>query len=412
MVIMLGRCGELVGESDEVVVSATSIEGTVRTTPHSISVISAADIARSTATSLPELLSREANVNLQTFGTPKTSSIDIRGMGATAPNNVLILVDGHRLNENDLSGADLSSIPMAQIQRIEILRGGGAVRYGNGAVAGVVNIITKNPQPGRWQLDLLGRRGSYGTTDLRMNASGGFGSLLGSVSLSKYDTDGYQENSDVHASDGSVNLRWLPSNSVGLVEAYIKASRHEDTTGLPGGVSAQAFAAGSSARRRSNAPFDEGSTVDDRYTAGAIADFGRAGSVELKGGYRDRRNPFVIGFTPLLSIEDQQTTIVSRPWDFTARYDKEFEALGYSHSLGVGIDLQGGSYARYENGQDVVGSSNRLVGDADSKAAYVETVLRAPHGLALNAGLRLNRFETHHEEQRFTRACQTDFKPS
>ena len=88
---------------------------------------------------------------------PKNSSIDIRGMGATAPNNVLVLVDGQRLNENDLTGADLSTIPMSQIERIEILRGGGAVRYGNGAVAGVVNIITKKPVPGGWRLDLLGR---------------------------------------------------------------------------------------------------------------------------------------------------------------------------------------------------------------------------------------------------------------
>src|SRR5437016_9460656 len=73
------------------------------------------------------------------------TSIDLRGFGATGPQNTLILLDGRRLNDIDLSGVQWSAIPLSSIERIEILRGTGAVLYGDNASAGVVNIVTRSP---------------------------------------------------------------------------------------------------------------------------------------------------------------------------------------------------------------------------------------------------------------------------
>jgi iron complex outermembrane receptor protein len=395
--------------ADQVVVTAPSPEGTVRTTPHSISVITAADIARSTATSLPELLSRQANLNLQSFGTLKNAAIDIRGMGPTAVSNVLVLVNGERLNENDLSGADLSTIPLGQIERIEVLRGGGAVRYGSGAVGGVINIITKQPQPG-YHLDLSGLIGSYATSDLRGNANAGLGSFSGAVNLSRFETQGYRQNSDVNAHDGSAELRWTSSKSVGLTDMYMRAARHHDVSGLPGAVSAEAFAAGSSQRRASNTPFDQSTTTDDFYTIGATADFDRAGQLEVKASYRDRSNPFVIGYTPLLSWEDQQSLITSQRRDLSARYDKQLEAFGFSHSISSGVELQEADYTRSQNGQFQIDNSTRRLGNVDSKGFHTNAIVRAPAGLALNAGVRVDRFKTQVQDQRYTKQCQTTFQ--
>src|SRR5437016_13402688 len=69
------------------------------------------------------------------------TSIDLRGFGATGPQNTLILLDGRRLNDIDLSGVQWSAIPLSSIERIEILRGTGAVLYGDNASTGVVNIV-------------------------------------------------------------------------------------------------------------------------------------------------------------------------------------------------------------------------------------------------------------------------------
>ena len=70
------------------------------------------------------------------------STVDMGGFGATASSNTLILVDGQRLNPTDSSGVNWESIPIDSIERIEILQGGASVQYGNGAVGGVINIIT------------------------------------------------------------------------------------------------------------------------------------------------------------------------------------------------------------------------------------------------------------------------------
>ena len=63
------------------------------------------------------------------------STVDMRGFGAAAGQNTLILLDGRRLNDIDLSAVDWSALPLSAIERIEIVRGGSSVLHGSGAVA-------------------------------------------------------------------------------------------------------------------------------------------------------------------------------------------------------------------------------------------------------------------------------------
>jgi iron complex outermembrane receptor protein len=90
-------------------------------------------------------------VNAAINSSPASSSVNLRGLGV---NRTLTLVDGHRFPEFPipLGGAfsfvDLNSIPIAAIDRIEILKDGASAIYGDDAVAGVVNIILKNEYNG------------------------------------------------------------------------------------------------------------------------------------------------------------------------------------------------------------------------------------------------------------------------
>lgn len=396
-------------EARQVVVTAPSVDGTVRTTPHGVSVITAAEIERSTATSVGDLLAREANLNLRSlFGSDKRATIDLRGMGDTAGSNVLVLVDGERLNENDLSGADLSVVPLSRIERIEIIRGGGAVRYGNGAVGGVINISTRRAQPGAGTVDILARGGSYQTGDVRLNAGASAGAWAGNVNVSAYDTNGYRQNSFVTAKDVSAELRWLPERDTGLVDSYLRASYHEDTSGLPGPVSAQAFSGSEAQRRASNAPYDESSTVDQRVTAGGTVDFGRAGRLVVQATYRDRENPFVIGFNPAISLDAQRSLIESKRGDLSARYSVATDAFGLPQKFEAGIDGQRADYGRSENGENIVGSSTRRVGRLASFGVWAGTTLSLSPALALNAGVRGDWSDTREQSQNYTSGdCQT-----
>ncbi len=396
-------------EARQVVVTAPSVDGTVRTTPHGVSVITAAEIERSTATSVGDLLAREANLNLRSFsGSDKRATIDLRGMGDTAGSNVLVLVDGERLNENDLSGADLSVVPLSRIERIEIIRGGGAVRYGNGAVGGVINIITRRAQPGAGTVDILARGGSYQTGDVRLNAGASAGAWAGNVNVSAYDTNGYRQNSFVTAKDVSAELRWLPERDTGLVDSYLRASYHEDTSGLPGPVSAQAFNGSEAQRRASNAPYDESSTVDQRVTAGSTVDFGRAGRLVVQATYRDRENPFVIGFNPAIPPDAQRSLIESKRGDLSVRYSVAVDAFGLPQKFEAGIDGQRADYGRSENGENIVGSSTRRVGRLASFGAWAGTTLSLSQTLALNAGVRGDWSDTREQSQNYASGdCQT-----
>ena len=73
----------------------------------------------------------------------RNQTLDLRGFGETAANNVVILLDGVRQNEGDSGSANLAWIPLSSIERIEIVRGSGAVLHGDGATAGVINVITQ-----------------------------------------------------------------------------------------------------------------------------------------------------------------------------------------------------------------------------------------------------------------------------
>ena len=111
------------------------------------SIITAEDIARSPAQNLPDILSREVGVQVQHLLSSTNGSrdgVDLRGFGAFAQSNVLVLVNGRRFQDFDLQGFDFSSIPLNSIERIEITRGNSStVLYGDGAIGGSINIVLK-----------------------------------------------------------------------------------------------------------------------------------------------------------------------------------------------------------------------------------------------------------------------------
>src|SRR3546814_386866 len=110
--------------TDEILVTSTRIG--VGLPGASTTIIDADDIARSPARTLPDILGLEAGVQTRDLfgGTGAArATVDMRGFGATAKQNTLVLVDGRRLNDIDLAAIDYASIPLDAIERIEIIRG-------------------------------------------------------------------------------------------------------------------------------------------------------------------------------------------------------------------------------------------------------------------------------------------------
>ena len=104
------------------------------------------DIEKSGSTNLFDYLSQHTSLNiLPSYGDKTKPLIDMRGYGIEAGyQNIVINVDGQRLNNIDMSSQLIGSIPLHSIKKIEVIRGSGSVQYGDGAMAGVINIVTKN----------------------------------------------------------------------------------------------------------------------------------------------------------------------------------------------------------------------------------------------------------------------------
>ena len=179
---------------DEVVVTATRDAEEIRKIPANVTVITQEGIEQSNSQNVVDLLKDQVDVVVRDFyGNGKTASVDIRGFGETGTLNVLVLVDGRRVNDIDLSGVDWTQIPLDQVERIEIVRGSGSVLYGDNATGGVINIITKRPEK-PFSAQAEGVAGSYGYYKGGASAGGKWGPLSAIFSASYQDTDGYREN--------------------------------------------------------------------------------------------------------------------------------------------------------------------------------------------------------------------------
>jgi len=177
-----------------VTVVGTRFEQQLLDEPVQTSVVTADDILRSGARTLVDVLALQTSIQvIDNSGSPNRQ-IDLRGFGMTGDQNTLILLDGQRMNENELASADLASIPLASIERIEIMRGSGAVLYGRGATGGTINIVTKKTPEARSSVTAGLTIGSYGTRGASASANLSQGRLGLNVFADRNETDNYRRN--------------------------------------------------------------------------------------------------------------------------------------------------------------------------------------------------------------------------
>ncbi len=229
-------------EIGEVIVTATRYEEQQADVPASVSVITEERIKNSNAQNIPELLRTEPGIHVSDItGNGRTYTVDLRGFGETAALNTLVLVDGRRINEADLSGVDWMDIPLDRVSRIEIVRGGrGAVLYGDNAAGGVINIITKESGKGLSAgANLAG--GSYGTLKGGAYASGSSKDLSLHISGDYLTSDGYRDNSKTESKDLGFHAAYYVKD---FMKIDFTGGYHKDHTGLPGALKESDFAAG------------------------------------------------------------------------------------------------------------------------------------------------------------------------
>ncbi|EHN69170.1 TonB-dependent receptor domain-containing protein [Aliivibrio fischeri] len=129
-------------ETDEtMVVTANRFEQSTEDVIAPMSVVTKEEIVQIQAKTMTDILRLQPGIEVASNGgIGQNASIFMRG---TNSDHVLILIDGFRMNSSIKSGMNINKIPVNQVERIEIIRGSGAVMYGSDAVGGVINIITR-----------------------------------------------------------------------------------------------------------------------------------------------------------------------------------------------------------------------------------------------------------------------------
>lgn len=192
---------------DEVVVTASRVPEALKDQAANITVISAEDIANSSARTVQDLLSTVAGVHVfNNSGSPQRATVDLRGFGMTASSNTLILVDGVKQNANDQSSPNLGGIPLDQIERIEVVRGSSAVQYGGGATGGVINIITRSGFKARDTLRVGVTAGSYNLKQLDVAGHVASQQVALDAYVQSMKSDNYRDNNAERNDSGGLDL--------------------------------------------------------------------------------------------------------------------------------------------------------------------------------------------------------------
>ena len=227
-------------ELQQVLVTASRFPESTASLPFGVSVITASEIEASGATTVNEAIMKLLGVpgRLDLSG-GNNYTLDLRGFGDTASSNQVVIVDGMRLNEPQGTTPDLSQIPIDSVYQIEILRGSGAVLYGESATAGAIVVTTKAGQ-GLAQSNaasLYAATGSNGLRDLRANASLVANGFSMDVATNDVQSNGHRDNLASNAHRLAVTAQW--SND--LLRLGVRAANSDSRSGLPGSLSAQQY---------------------------------------------------------------------------------------------------------------------------------------------------------------------------
>ncbi len=331
--------GNGVGTSGTGVGQFTGIVGTATT------VITADDIAHSPSQTLADIIAAQTpGAQLTTlYGgfTGAKTSVDLRGFGAFATANTLVLIDGRRLNDIDMSQVDLSTIPLNSIERIEITRGNsGAVLYGDNAVGGTVNIITKNGVGGPpASLRVEGGFGSFNTRVGSVSTSLNSGPWSTSFYGNAIKSDGYRENNRYVQENGVGNLNYSSHD----LTAFLTVTGDNQELRLPGGrtvdpsIGLDELATN---RRGAATPFNYANQQGASATAGFTKTIVNGVDLIVDGGVRDKKQQSAFYFTPTPVPSASSTYVDARlqTWSITPRLSIKSSLFGMPSSLLTGVD--------------------------------------------------------------------------
>lgn len=371
---------------DTVVVSATRSEQSSTSIPGSISVITRDDIEASGATSIADVLRGQGGVQISDrVGDGTGFTVSLRGFGSTASSNTLLLIDGRRLNNPDLAAPEFSSIHLKDIERIEIIQGSAGTLFGDQAVGGVINIITKTPDAKHAYVKLTA--GSYDNNSLSAGISNKLSNGLSyRFSAVTRSADNYRDRNEVDYE----NILGRLDYDFGSGSVFFEYQSIDEDAQLPGGLFAAEFALDRRAPRYFN---DFGDTDTDSARIGLS--YALNNNWQLEAELTDRDTDVVGVLSGFNFVQSRKVE------EFTPRLIGSFDTTHGEALVTAGLDFVNSNYklvafgvttnkqkVRNLYGQAVIPVSQKLTATIGARSARVENELadtfKIPPALDIN----------------------------
>jgi len=360
-----------------VVVTGARFDAEPSLAPIGATIISADEIRRAGSSDVNAAIRKIGGVyGRQSLDGSPDYGLDLRGFGTNSSQNMVIVVDGVRLSENELSNAILSTIPIDTVERIEITRGGASVLYGDGATAGVINIVTKRPGQYSSRGSVFLEGGQFHAGEARISAAQAWNGFAADATLDHQRTDNYRDNNEFKQTHFSGGAQWY-ANDFDRIGFRYEGARQDMR--FAGSLTEAQFNANP---RQTVSPNDNGSLDSDRLTvSGQYRLFGHDVAADLS--YRKKTVDAVYisdGFR-------YATTAESKQLQFSPRVRKLGAINGMINELVAGVDFI--KWERTTSG-DAVADANRK-----SKAIYLRDELRfdPAHEGRVSAGVRREIFD-------------------
>src|SRR5262249_53151484 len=193
--------------AEPVVVTVTRIEQPAGDAPGDVTVLTRKNVSQSASQAVDDLLRQVPGFSLfrrssSIVSNPTTQGVSLRGIGPSGTSRALVLLDGVPINDPFGGWIYWDRIPMPSIEQIEVVRGGGSSAWGNYALGGVINIITRRPVERAALFD--GSYGNHNTLNIDAIVSEVQGPFRLGLEGNYFNTGGYPT---VLASDrGSIDI--------------------------------------------------------------------------------------------------------------------------------------------------------------------------------------------------------------
>ena len=211
---------------EKTVITSTGFETPLKDEVKNVYIITSEEIKDRGYTSVTDVLERAPGIYIRNSGEFGAEEIDMRGQGDYAKTNVRTLVNGMDLNVLKAGHGNITTpfnlIAVEDIERIEIIPGGGSVLYGGGTTGGVINIITKK-KPSKFYVNASSKLASYSYRDLAFGIGGPVSEdLFLKFSAKGFDSKSYrkEEKNKGHYFSGALNYQINDKQSIAITPSY------------------------------------------------------------------------------------------------------------------------------------------------------------------------------------------------